>query len=263
MLVPGDAMLENLVVFQAVLAAGIIVLGGFVEGYGYGLSLGTKWPYTRNIGVMALAGDPEAWHRLLATLLGVNAVVIVLLRPGRLEVTGVALIALTALLGMATLYVLAGKAPAVLQGLHGIIAYLTLLAYLLIVDRSDLDLGTYLRVTAPFHAFLLVVFLGGATTGQRGYQAAIGYFTFPRTAAQWMWAAHGLSVLLLILTLALYASAYGVALLLVLVQVAVGVLGFHAVNTTPARPGMLVPVHQILTVLSALAIFFAWRLPMV
>lgn len=256
-------MLHSLVVFQAVLAAGIIVLGGFVEGYGYGLSLGTKWPYTRNIGALASAGDPEAWHRLLATLLGVNSLVILALHPGRLEWTGFLLIALTAVLGMATLYVLAGKAPAVLQGLHGIIAYLTLLAYLLILDQSPADLGTYLRITVPFHAFLLVVFLGGVTTGQRGYQTPIGYFTFPRTAAQWIWSAHGLSVLLLVFTLALYASAYSMALLLVLVQVAVGVLGFQAVNTTPARPGVLVPVHQILTVLSALAIFFAWRIPMV
>lgn len=255
-------MLERLVVFQAVLAAGIIVLGGFVEGYGYGLSLGTKWPYTRNIGALAFAGDPEAWHRILATLLGVNSVVILVLRPGRLEVTGFVLIALTALLGMATLYVLAGRAPAILQGLHGILAYSTMLAYLLILQRWDAGLGAYLRAAVPFHAFFLVVFLGGATTGQRGYQEPIGYFTFPRTAGQWMWAAHGLSVLLLVLTLSLYASTYSAALVLVLVQVAVGVLGFQAVNTTPSRPGMLVPVHQLLTVLSALAIFFAWRIPM-
>ena len=31
-------------VFQVVLAFGIIIIGGTVEGYGYGLSLGTKWP---------------------------------------------------------------------------------------------------------------------------------------------------------------------------------------------------------------------------
>ncbi|MHB1882355.1 MAG: cytochrome C oxidase assembly protein, partial [Acidithiobacillus sp.] len=29
----------------------LILLGSLVEGFGYGLSLGTRWPYTRNIAV--------------------------------------------------------------------------------------------------------------------------------------------------------------------------------------------------------------------
>ncbi|MBU2793669.1 cytochrome C oxidase assembly protein, partial [Acidithiobacillus thiooxidans] len=51
----------------------LILLGSIVEGFGYGLSLGTKWPYTRNIVVLMVRGDPEAAHRVVATLVGLVA----------------------------------------------------------------------------------------------------------------------------------------------------------------------------------------------
>ncbi len=32
------------------------------------LGIGTRWPYTRNILVLTIQGDPEAAHRVVATL---------------------------------------------------------------------------------------------------------------------------------------------------------------------------------------------------
>ncbi len=248
-------MVTALVLFQVSLAAGLIVVGGMVEGYGYGLSLGTRWPYTRNILVLAVKGDPEAWHRIIATLLGLNAVAILALRPSGAAWTGLGLIVFTALLGMATLYVLAGKAPSLLQGLHGLLAYSTLFAYLLAL-RQGQPLGAYLATAIPMHSFLLVIFLGGMVTGQRGFGKPIGSFTVPRTAGQWVWVVHGLAVLLFLLTLAYETPVNNVALLILLAQVGFGFLTFQAVNARADRPGLLIPVHQLLSVGIAFALFF-------
>ncbi|MGC9217499.1 MAG: cytochrome C oxidase assembly protein, partial [Acidithiobacillus sp.] len=57
---PLDAMVAGLGVTEVGLAMVLILLGSLVEGFGYGLSLGTKWPYTRNIALLMLRGDPEA-----------------------------------------------------------------------------------------------------------------------------------------------------------------------------------------------------------
>ena len=53
-----DAVVSGLYLAQTGLAAILILLGSFVEGFGFGLSLGTRWPYTRNIVVLMVEGDP-------------------------------------------------------------------------------------------------------------------------------------------------------------------------------------------------------------
>lgn len=248
-------MLSALTVAQVVLAAGLIVVGGVVEGYGYGLSLGTRWPYTRNIVVLAFRGDPEAWHRIIATLLGLNALAILALHPGTLAWTGLGLIVFTALLGMATLFVLAGKAPSPLQGLHGLLAYSTLFTYLLAYTHGP-GLGFFLATGVPLHSYLLVVFMGGMVTGQRGFAKPIGSFTWPRTFSQWVWVVHALAVLLFLLTLAYEIPENSLALLFALGQLAVGFLTFQAVNGRADRPGVLVPFHQLFSVGIAFALFY-------
>ncbi len=244
---------------EAVLAVCIIVLGGIVEGFGYGLSLGTSWPYTRSMPALFRRLDPEVWHRIFATGLGLGSLGILVYRPGVLELTGFVLVVLTALLGAVTLYTLSGRAPSIVPGVHDVLAYLTMVTYLLIATGSKGSLTSYLLTAIPLHAFFLVILLGGMTTGQRGFQKPIGDFVLPRTRAQAVWAAHALSVLLFVLTLAYYVQEYDAALVLVLVQMCVGMLTFMSVNRTPARPGALVMVHQMVAVLIVLSIFFSWQ----
>src|SRR5208283_2063785 len=92
--------------------------------------------------------------------------------------------------------------------------------------------------------------------GQRGYQKEIGNFVLPKTRAQLVWIAHTVSVLLFVLTLAYYVRAYNVALILVLFQMGVGILTYQSVNKSPAKPGILVVVHQVIAVSIMLSIFF-------
>lgn len=250
---------ESLLIFQSVAMAGLIIIGGLVEGYGYGLSLGTRWPYHEKILVLARRWDPEAWHRIVATILGLNAIALVALAPGRNTVAGLVLIAVTALLGMATLHVLAGKAPAVLQGLHGLLAYTTFITYLLALRPQAPAIWTYLAAMVPLHAFLLMIFLGGMVTGQRGFQRPIGAFVLPKSKGQWVFALHYLAGLLFLLTLAFYVHAYSAALILALTQFAVGFVLFHAVNEKPRCPGILVAFHQGMALLILLALVYAWR----
>jgi hypothetical protein len=257
-------LLEVLGLIQAVMAAGIIVVGGIVEGYGYGLSLGTNWPYTRSMPRLARSGDPEVWHRILATLLGINSVIILVVHPGILELTGFILIVITALLGMATLYVLVGKAPSIFQGLHDVLAYLTLLTYLLVFSDPHMGLLGLLLTRTPLHSFFLAIFMGGVVTGQRGFQKPIGHFVVPRTSSQWVWVVHGLAALLLIVTLGFYASEYTAAFFAALAQVGVGFLSYESVNASASKPGAVIPLHQLMTILVAVSIFYAWsfRLPL-
>lgn len=252
-------LVEALLIFQTVAMAALIVIGGLVEGYGYGLSLGTKWPYHEKMATRAAWGDPEIWHRVLATVLGLNAIAILALAPGANAAAGLVLIALTAILGMATLHVLAGKAPSFLQGLHGLLAYATFITYLVALHAKGLAVWTYVGAVPVLHAFLLMIFLGGMVTGQRGYQRAIGAFVAPRTKGQWVFVLHGLAGLLFLFTLALYARVYTAALILALVQFIVGFALFHAVNAKPKRPGILVAFHQGMALLILLAVVFAWR----
>lgn len=252
-------LVHVLLIIQVVAMAGLIVIGGLVEGYGYGLSLGTQWPYHKKMVSRAAFTDPEIWHRFLATLLGLNAIAILALDPQSNTVTGLVLIGATALLGIATLHVLAGKAPAFLHGLHGLLAYTTYITYLLALHPASLPVWRYVAVMVPLHPFLLMIFLGGMVTGQRGFQRPIGAFVIPRSRGQWVFALHYLAGLAFLLTLGFYAHAYSGALVLALGQFVLGFMLFHAVNDSPKRPGILVAFHQGMALLILLAIIYVWQ----
>ena len=252
-------LLNVLVIIQVIAMAGLIVIGGLVEGYGYGLSLGTKWPYHEKMLTRAVLADPEIWHRMLATVLGLNAIAILALHPNANTITGLLLIAATALLGIATLHVLAGKAPAFLHGLHGLLAYTTYITYLLVLHPASPSVWTYLTVMIPLHPFLLMIFLGGMVTGQRGYQRPIGAFVLPRTKGQWVFALHYLAGLLFLLTLGYYVRSFSGAFILALAQFVFGFMLFHAVNANPKRPGILVAFHQTMALAILLAIVYVWQ----
>ncbi len=251
-----NEILEYYFIFQIALAFGIVIVGGTVEGYGYGLSLGTNWPYTKDMPVKAKAGDPEVWHRILATLLGINAVIMVIIMPRVLEFTGLILVILTALLGMATLYTLAGKAPAIVQGLHDILAYSTAITYILIVTHIYPNELVLINHNIPLYFFFLVIFMGGMTTGQRGYQKSIGYFKIPKTRAQWIWTIHGISVFIFLMSLILFFYKYNIALIIIGIQILIGIIVFISVNKSASRPGAIIPIHQTFTILILLAIVF-------
>ncbi|MDN5874980.1 MAG: hypothetical protein L0H29_11440, partial [Sinobacteraceae bacterium] len=206
--------------------------------------------------------DPEIWHRILATILGLNAVVLLILSPDANTLTGLVLIAATALLGIATLHVLAGKAPAFLHGLHGLLAYTTYITYLVALQPMAPPVWTYLAVIVPLHPFLFMIFLGGMVTGQRGYQRPIGTFVMPKTKGQWVFMLHYLAGLLFLLTLAYYIRAYSAALVLALAQFVIGFVLYQAVNDSPKRPGIMVAFHQAMALLILLAIVFYWRIPL-
>ena len=237
----------------------LILLGSIVEGFGYGLSLGTRWPYTRNIVVLMVRGDPEAAHRMVATLVGLIALALVILSPSVSTISGLSLIVVTALFGMGTLYVLAGRAPAIVHGTHGLLAYGVFLIYLTDLVYPGLNFWSYLSAIGALHALLLAVFLGGMTTGQRGFGTAIGPFVKPQRAAQWTIAAHISAALLLVATLGWMMPAYPIAFYLAVAQVAVGFLLFHAVNLKPKDPGVMVAFHQSMVLLMCLAIVLQWR----
>jgi hypothetical protein len=239
-----SAVVDGLYLSEAALAAILILLGGLVEGFGFGLSLGTNWPYTRNILVLLVRGDPEAAHRIVATLVGLIGVALVILAPGSLTISGVALVALTALLGIGTLHVLAGRLPSIVHGVHGLLAYGVFLCYLCALYDSGLDFWSYLGETAALHALLLAVFLGGVTTGQRGFGRPIGAFDVPRRLSQWAAAVHVGSALVVVAALGWLMPDYPVAFYIAVSQVLVGFLLFHAVNLRPKSPGILVAFHQ-------------------
>ena len=94
------ALVGGLFLTEVILAAILILLGSVVEGFGYGLSLGTRWPYTRNILVLMVQGDPEAAHRLVATLVGLIALALVVLAPSSATINGLALVIIAALFGI-------------------------------------------------------------------------------------------------------------------------------------------------------------------
>ena len=200
--------------------------------------------------------DAEVWHRFVATVLGINALAILIIGRGQLEIVGFLLVAATALLGLGTLYTQAGKAPSLVQGTHDILAYMTLITYMLLAISDPTNFGLYLLHAIPFHSFFLVAFMGGVTAGQRGFGKAIGQFVMPKTFAQWAWVIHMVSVLIFILTLAYFFPNYDVAFLLTLVQMGVGLFSYQSVNKNPKRPGMLIPTHQLFSVLIVVSIFF-------
>ncbi len=254
-----EAAVGGLLLAETAFCAALVLLGSVVEGFGSGLSLGTRWPYTRNIVALMLRGDPEAAHRILATAVGVAALALALLAPGAVSFGGLALIAATALLGMGTLYVLAGRLPAVVHGLHGLLAYLVFLNYLVGIVRPDMGLPRYLDGTIALHSVLFAVLMGGMVTGQRGFGRAIEAFLRPRRAAQWVFIVHGFAALLVIGTLGWLSGIYPVAFGLALAQAAVGFFLFHGVNLRPKAPGAIVLFHQCMALLITLAVVFRWH----
>jgi hypothetical protein len=248
------AVVDSLYLTQAALAAILILLGSFVEGFGFGLSLGTRWPYTRNILVLMIQGDPEAAHRIVATLVGLIGVTLVVLAPTSATISGLILIAATALLGMGTLHVLSGRMPSFIHGTHGLLAYGVYLSYLSSLFAHGTNFWSYLGATSGLHAVFLTVFLGGMTTGQRGFGKPIEAFYWPRRAPQWVMIVHLLSALSVVGTLGWLMPDYPVAFYLAVGQVAVGFLLFHAVNLKPKSPGILVAFHQAMVLALTLAI---------
>ena len=255
----GGAVVSGLFLTQVALAAVLILLGGFVEGLGFGLSLGTNWPYTSNIWVLLIQGDPEAAHRIVATLVGLIAIALVALDPGSLTISGLVLIVVTALFGVGTLHVLAGRLPSIVHGVHGLLAYGVFLCYLCTLYVPGVDFWDYVGDTTALHALLLAVFLGGVTTGQRGFGQAIGAFDVPRRLSQWAVLVHVGSALGVVATLGWLMPAYPVAFYVSVSQVLVGFLLFHAVNLRPKNPGILVAFHQGMVLAITLAIVSAWH----
>ena len=253
------AVVDGLTLAEVIFAAALILLGSIVEGFGYGLSLGTRWPYTRNIIVLMLRGDPEAAHRVLATAVGLTALAIAVLEPNYASLLGLALIVVTALFGMGTLYVLSGRAPAFVHGTHGLLAYLVFLTYLLALSDPGARLPMFLYHTVVLHAVLFAAFMGGMVTGQRGFGKPIEAFIRPQGNSQWIFVVHGLAALLVVGTLGWLSQVYPVAFGLALLQLAVGFLLFHAVNLKPKSPGAVVAFHQLMALLITTAVVLNWR----
>jgi hypothetical protein len=253
------ALVDGLMVSEVIFASALILLGSIVEGFGYGLSLGTRWPYTRNIVVLMLRGDPEAAHRVLATAVGLCALALAILDPRYMTFMGLGLIVVTALFGMGTLYVLAGRAPAFVHGTHGLLAYLVFLNYLVALNYPGVQLLPYVSATVALHSVLFAIFMGGMVTGQRGFGTAIEPFLHPQRTSQWIFMVHGTAALIVIATLGWMSSAYPVAFTLALLQAAVGFFLFHAVNLKPKSPGAMVAFHQLMALLITSAIVLHWH----
>ncbi len=253
------AIVNGLFLTQICLAGVLILLGSFVEGFGFGLSLGTRWPYTRNILLLLIQRDPEAAHRVVATLVGLIAVALVILAPASATVNGLILVVITALFGIGTLHVLSGRVPSFVHGTHGLLAYGVFLSYLLGFLFHGVPFWIYLGGMWALHPLLLTVFLGGATTGQRGFGEPIGAFYKPQRPAHWMVAAHALSALSVVATLGWFMPAFPVAFYLAVAQIAVGFLLFHAVNLKPKNPGVIVAFHQCMVLAITVAIVAALR----
>jgi len=251
------AVVSGMELTETALAAVLILLGSLVEGFGFGLSLGTRWPYTRNIVVLMLEGDPEAAHRIVATLVGTIGVALLILATGSATINGAVLIVLTALLGVGTLHVLAGRLPSVVHGVHGLLAYGVFLCYLSTLYVPGVEFWSYLDHMTGLHALLLTVFLGGMTTGQRGFGTPIGAFDWPRSSSQLVTILHVLAALSVVATLGWLMPQFPVAFYLAVAQVSVGFLLFHAVNLRPKSPGILVALHQGMVLSITLAIVAA------
>ena len=248
------AVVSGMFLTQVILAAVLILLGSIVEGFGYGLSLGTHWPYTRNVFLLMLAGDPEAAHRLVATLVGLIGVALVVLAPSSATVNGLVLVIVAGVFGIGTLHVLAGRMPAFVHGMHGLLAYGVFLSYLTGLAIPGVQFWFYVKFTVALHSVLLAVLLGGMTTGQRGFCQPIGAFYRPRRIAHWTVAVHIVAALMVVGTLGWMMPAYPVAFYLSVAQIAVGFLLFQAVNLKPKNPGTIVAFHQSMVLLITVAI---------
>lgn len=238
------AVVGGMYLTEAALAAILILLGSFVEGFGFGLSLGTHWPYTRNIVVQMIEGDPEAAHRIVATLAGMIGVALVILEPTSATISGLVLVVVTAVLGVGTLHVLAGRLPSVVHGVHGLLAYGVFLCYLSTLYIPGVEFWSYLNSMTGLKVLLVTVLLGGMTTGQRGFGKPIEAFYWPRRIPQLVMIVHLLCALAVVATLGWFMPRFPVAFSLAVAQMSVGFLLFHAVNLEPKNPGILVAFHQ-------------------
>ncbi|MEJ2770389.1 MULTISPECIES: cytochrome C oxidase assembly protein [unclassified Stygiolobus] len=238
------------------LAATTIILGGIVEGYGYGLSLGTNWPYTRDIMSVAIKGDPEAIHRISATLVGLISLTLLVLDFNMITLIGFVSVIFTALLGMATLYVLAGKLPSIFQGLHDIAAYTTFVSYLLLATQFPASqfISFLEDAIIPPHFLYFVIFMGGVVTGTRRMRLSIGDVRRPKNKLQWAWAIHGIAALIFFVALIYLqmwiALAFGVA------EAVIGILTYKAINKNPEKPGILIGLHQLFSLAVVVALLF-------
>lgn len=253
------AIVDGLMLSEVIFASALILLGSIVEGFGYGLSLGTRWPYTRNIVILTLRGDPEAAHRVLATAVGLCALALVILDPSPMTFTGLGLVVITALFGMGTLYVLAGRAPAFVHGTHGLLAYSVFLNFLVGLTHPGTNVFAYVDNTVALHSMLFAIFMGGMVTGQRGFGTPIEPFLHPQRTSQWIFVVHGLAALIVIGTLGWMSSIYPVAFTFAVLQASVGFFLFHGVNLKPKTPGAVVPFHQMMALLIISSIVLQWH----
>jgi len=252
-----DQILADLSAFLAGLA---IVLGGIVEGYGYGLSLGTNWPYTRDILQLAAKGDPEAIHRIVATLLGIFSLVLLIIDYNMITLIGFIAIVVTALLGMATLYVLAEKLPSIFQGFHDLAAYTVYISYLILATNyvsPDKYLGFLISTLIPPHILYLVIFMGGVVTGTRRMKLAIGTINDvikPKNKIQWAWVIHGIITLIFLIELIIFK--YWIPLILALIEIAVGLFAYYQINKNQVKPGISIGLHQLFSLAVVTSIIF-------
>ncbi|WP_338599304.1 cytochrome C oxidase assembly protein [Sulfolobus tengchongensis] len=247
---------------EAILAGTTIVFGGIVEGYGYGLSLGTNWPYTHDIMQLAAKRDPEAIHRILATIVGIISLIILIIHPSLISIIGFVAVIFTALLGMATLYVLAGKLPSVFQGLHDIAAYTTFVSYLLITLQGlgifKVSLVSFLiSAIIPPHFLYFVIFMGGVVTGTRRMKLKIGrpWDNSDKERNIWLqvaWTIHG--ILALIFIIAVVLLHYWLTLGFTILEIIAGLWVWDSTNRNPLKPGISVALHQLFSILVVIAI---------
>lgn len=241
---------------EASLAASTIFLGGVVEGYGYGLSLGTKWPYTHNILELAIKGDFEAIHRILATIVGLISLLLLILDFSTLSLIGFIAVVLTALLGLSTLYVLSGKLPSFFQGFHDIAAYTAFVTYLLLglnLDASKV-IPFFISAIIPPHFLYFVIFIGGMVTGTRKMREKIGEVILPQNKIQWIWAIHGIAVVIFLISLILLKL--WIPLILSFVEVGIGLWVYKSINRNPIKPGISIGLHQLASILVVISLVF-------
>lgn len=249
-------MLEEISLLASILAGITIVLGGVVEGYGYGLSLGTNWPYTRDILQQAVKGDPEAIHRISATVLGLISLALLIMNFSTVTLVGFIGVVITALLGMATLYVLAGKLPSVFQGLHDIAAYSVFATYFVIFLKGfNVDIiQFFIYAIMPPHFLYFVIFMGGVVTGMRRMKYEIGDVRRPKNRLQWAWIIH--SVLAAIFVIALILEGFWIPLLFTIIEVVVGLIVYAGINKNPIKPGISVGLHQLFSLLIVASLIY-------
>ncbi len=246
---------------ESLLAGTTIVFGGVVEGYGYGLSLGTNWPYTKDMLQVAAKKDPEAIHRILATLVGILSLAILIIHPSIISIIGFVAVVFTALLGMATLYVLAGKLPSIFQGFHDIAAYTTFVTYFLLMlqglDIFKLSILSFLiDAIIPPHFLYFVIFMGGVVTGTRRMRLKIGKVWEKNQERNiWLqiaWVIHGIAALIFIIALVLLH--YWLTLAFTAIELVVGLWVWDSSNRNSLKPGISVGLHQLFSILVVVAI---------